>query len=294
MRATSPSLDGLTRLSEALGESIRLVRPLHGGVASSVHELRGSARKLVLKRFLEPDSARLEWERLELARTVGVPTPEPLALDLSGRWFGLAALVVGYLEGEPMYPPQPEVLGRVLAVIHSTQLHDTEAAVLHRPALWQLWEDPGPSVRLPVGLAAAIGRLQSVAAADPVVFCHCDFHPGNVLVDQGAVSGVIDWSGARLSPAGFDVGLARCDMALEPGGDAPDRLLAAYEEASGITVANLWLWDGLAAARALESGHGWVEAWTEIGVPMTAELIEKRATGFALAALGGAPAPEAD
>jgi aminoglycoside phosphotransferase (APT) family kinase protein len=41
------------------------------------------------------------------------------------------------------------------------------------------------------------------------VICHGDFHPVNVLVQEGAVSGVIDWTDALLAPPAFDVAQTR-------------------------------------------------------------------------------------
>jgi aminoglycoside phosphotransferase (APT) family kinase protein len=282
LRASAPSSEGLRKLGAVLGEGVEIVGPLHGGVASSVYELATASRRLVLKRFMYEEAAPFEWERLHIARAAPVPTPEPVALDAEGEWFGAPALVVTYIDGGPMYPPKPEALGRVLAAIHVTPLPDPVPPVLLRPALWALWEE---RVALPCGVVDAIYELQTIAANEPVVFCHCDLHPGNVLIADHAVTGVVDWSSARLAPPGLDLALTRCDLAIVPGGDAPDRFLRAYEAASGRSATHLPLWDALAAARALEHGDGWVDAWTDTGVPMTAERIRERATEFAEAAI---------
>ena len=282
LRASALAEDGLRRLAGALGESVEPRRPLHGGVSSSVYELETPTRRLVLKRFRFDDAAPLEWERLHLARDVAVRTPEPVLLDAEGQWFGVPALVTTYLDGVSMYPPEPEVLGRLLATIHATPLPEPVPAVMLRAALWAVWEARVP---LPAGVVEAIGELKAIAGREPVVFSHCDFHPGNVLVSGGDVTGVVDWANARAAPAGLDVALCRCDLAIEPGGDGPDRFLSSYEHASGRTVARRPLWDLLAAARAIENGDGWVDAWTDTGVEMTAARIRERAVAFAERAL---------
>jgi Ser/Thr protein kinase RdoA (MazF antagonist) len=181
-----------------------------------------------------------------------------------------------------VYPPNVDALAVSLAALHSTPLAEPVPAAIRRPGLWTYWVQTAPG---PPGLLDALAALPQAAAPLPSVLCHCDFHPGNVLVEDGAVSGVVDWSGARFAPRGFDVALTRCDLALEPGGDAPDRFLAAYERAAGTKVEHLELWDALAAARALENGAGWIDAWTETGVQITAEQIHDRAWAFAEAAL---------
>lgn len=284
LRRSVPGADGLARLAEDLGESVVAEEPLHGGVASSTWRLSTPTRQLVLKRFRGDDGAAAgEWERLHAAAAAPVATPTPVALDADGRWFGTPALVVTHLDGRSMHPADPEALGRTLAAIHRTPIPDPAPPVLSAAPLWERWEH---AIEYPDGVVDAIRELQSVAGSLPRVFSHCDFHPGNVLVDgDGVVTGVIDWNGCRLVPRGFDVALLRCDLAIAPGGDAADRALAAYEDAAGERIALLPLFDALAAARALEWGHGWVEAWTDAGIPMTAERIRDAATEFARAAV---------
>jgi len=290
LRRSVPDADGLARLSATLGEPVVAETALHGGVASSTWKLATPTRALVLKRFRADDaSAPLEWERLHHAVASPVPTPEPVAFDGEGRWFGTHALVVTYLAGRTMFPPDPEAMGRTLAAIHATTVAEPAPPVLTRQPLYAKWEH---RVEYPPGVVEAIRELQAVAAREPTVFCHGDFHPGNVLVDDtdtgtGArtVTGVIDWSHAVMAARGFDVGMARGDLAILPGGDAPDRMLAAYTDAIGADVPLLRLFDVFAAARALEWGHRWVEAWTDAGIPMTVERIHDRARAFAEAAL---------
>ncbi len=43
---------------------------------------------------------------------------------------------------------------------------------------------------------------------DELSICHGDFHPGNVMVDGGRVSGVLDWPGALLADAEYDVAVS--------------------------------------------------------------------------------------
>jgi aminoglycoside phosphotransferase (APT) family kinase protein len=286
LRASVPSPDGLARLADALGEPVELVGPLHGGVASSVHELQTPTRRLVLKRYRADDEPpplwELEWERLHLVAALAIPTPAPVAYDPDGTWFGRAALVMAHLPGAVAYPPAVESMARTLATLHASALPEPVPDVLRRPGLWTKWVQTAPG---PPGMLEVLAALAGIASAATPVLCHCDFHPGNVLVVDGEVSAVVDWSGVRLAPRGFDVALTRCDLAITPGGDAPDRFLAAYEAASGVRLDDLAAWDVLASARAIEHGAGWVDAWTEVGVAMTADQILERATAFCEAAL---------
>ncbi|HEX4906345.1 MAG TPA: phosphotransferase [Acidimicrobiales bacterium] len=282
-RATVPSSAGVARLSAALGEPVELEGPLHGGVAASTWAIRTPTRRLVLKRFRpDDDTGPLEWVRLQIAVDTPVPTPEPIAFDPDGEWFGVQSLVMSHLPGAVVYPPVVEELARTLAALHSTVVPEPVPEELRRPGLWTRWEQTAP---VPDGVLDALADLLAIAERQEHVLCHCDFHPGNVLVENGAVTGVLDWSSARFAPRAFDVALMRCDLAIEPGGDAPRQLLAAYEKAAGVRLEHLGAWDVLAAARAIEDGAGWVDAWSDAGVEMTAQKIHDRAWAFAEAAL---------
>ena len=52
--------------------------------------------------------------------------------------------------------------------------------------------------------------------------CHGDFHPGNVMVDDGAVSGVIDWPGASFADAEHDVSVTLVLVGMVAGGVFPE------------------------------------------------------------------------
>jgi aminoglycoside phosphotransferase (APT) family kinase protein len=286
LRATTPDDAGAARLAAVLGEPVEVVGPLHGGVASSTHELRTPTRRLVLKRFVDdeepPEAWALEWTRLGIARHAPVPTPEPIAYDPDGTWFGRPALLMSHLPGAVVYPPAIEALACTLAALHTTVVGAPTPEALHRPGYYAYWKQTAP---VPDGVLDALATLLDVAPTLPTVLCHSDYHPGNVLVTDGEVTGVVDWSSARFAPRGFDVGLMRCDLAIEPGGDAPARFLAAYEAAAGVSVEHLHLFDAFGAARAIDQGSGWVDAWTDAGIPMTVEQIHDRAWAFGEAAL---------
>lgn len=259
LRASDPSPDGLARLGDELGVDVVGVERMGGGVATSTHALRlADASELILKRYAtDDDTAPLEWARLQAVTGAPIATPAPVALDDAGRWFGVRSLVMTRLPGRVRYPVDPAVLGTALAAIHATVVPDPPPQVLVWPPYWD------------------------VVPAQERVLCHGDFHPGNVLVgDDGAVTGVVDWSGARLAARGMDVGIARCDVGLEPGGDAPDVLLDAYEDAAGVRIEHLALWDAQAVGRASKWCHEWLDSWHEVDVPMTLELARERIAAF--------------
>lgn len=282
-RATEPSVEGLDALGAALGEPVRVVQQLHGGVATCTHELATATRRLILKRYRADDgTAASEWERLQLARDLPVPTPEPVVVDLEGVWFGTGALVMTRLEGSVTYPAPIDALARTLAAIHAAPIPDPKPAVLLRPPYYDTWEQ---EAEYPDGLAAAMDELRARARMLPKVMSHADFHPGNVLVTGGEVTGVIDLASLRLAPRGFDIGLMRGDLTVTPGADAADEFLECYERVAGVRVDDLAWFDAFAAARILDNGAGWVDAWTDVGIDVTVEQIRDAALELAASAL---------
>ena len=100
-------------------------------------------------------------------------------------------------------------------------------------------------------LAAAAAWLQTHRpAAEPVVVCHGDMHPFNLLVDDHGETTVLDWSAATLAPGTYDLGFTSLVLAspplvvpraLGPVVDAAGRALSrrfvrAYERAAGRRV----------------------------------------------------------
>ncbi|HXU23424.1 MAG TPA: phosphotransferase [Tepidiformaceae bacterium] len=80
-----------------------------------------------------------------------------------------------------------------------------------------------PDSKLEPGLEWLEARLP--AASAPAV-CHLDYHPKNILVDEGRVSGVIDWVNGSLAEPAFDVGTTMMLMTLGPV-DVPGPLAGA-------------------------------------------------------------------
>ncbi|MGC4378585.1 aminoglycoside phosphotransferase family protein [Fictibacillus sp. Mic-4] len=59
-------------------------------------------------------------------------------------------------------------------------------------------------------------------------FIHRDYHPCNVLWEDGRLTGVVDWVNACIGPAGVDAGHCSLNLALLYGADDADFFLNAY------------------------------------------------------------------
>ena len=191
----------------APGARVTRLRRLPGGAGGTdAYDVRldRAPRRVVAKLYRNGDgTAQSEWRRLEFAQRVTAPVPEPIAADLESVWFGRPAVVMSWLAGRPDVTPKDADswvggLAQTLAQLHETALDGAEGALPRAPDD-ETWEPPaGEHDAL---TAAAVGavteRLPSLSAER--VFVHGDFHPGNVLWQRGRVTGVVDWSAARLN-----------------------------------------------------------------------------------------------
>ena len=182
----------------------------------------------------------------EFAQRVAAPVPEAIAADLESVWFGRPAVVMSWLPGRPDVTPKDAdwwVAGLAQAL---TQLHETVfdgAAGAHVTAAGGTWDPPaGEDHPLAAAAVSAVtAGLPSLSSER--VFTHGDFHPGNVLWQRGRISGVVDWSAARLDDRWSELAYCRADVCLLLGPDVADRLADAYSDIVGVTSDNLAVYD---------------------------------------------------
>jgi aminoglycoside phosphotransferase (APT) family kinase protein len=68
------------------------------------------------------------------------------------------------------------------------------------------------------GLRPGLSWLLSHRPQAPLraAVCHGDFHPLNILAEQGRVTGIVDWSNVMIAPPEMDVGSAIANIATVP------------------------------------------------------------------------------
>ena len=198
---------------------------------------------LVLRRYVldwvleEPEIPGNEALSLRLVGdgAVGVPAPQLLASDPDGTELGVPMTLMTALPGEPLWHPTDRTgwlraMAELAVKIHSaslsTELSDwfpyepesrTPPAWSRHPEAWltayELWDGPTP--------------------ASERVFLHRDFHPGNILWTDEAITGVVDWVSSCAGPPEEDIGHCRANLAIRLGQDWADEFLAIWQDLTG-------------------------------------------------------------
>lgn len=222
--------------------SISYVRRLYGGATSSIHAVnvvtKGTTHRLVLKRPLPTDSwwrlaVRNEGAALKVASGAGLAAPKFVARTMRGA----PALLMTHLPGRVHLAPHSsrwlEKLAETLVQIHRVAPSRARGVWKYqaRPSTDEFavpsWaQDRRPWLRL-------FRLRRSEPPQQIVVFCHGDYHPGNVLWRGASISGVVDWQFAVTGPPGLDVAHCRSNLALLEGVAAAEDFLEIYRSLSG-------------------------------------------------------------
>ncbi len=216
---------------------VREVRSLTFGIISDVRLLEADGELVVLRRYtadwIQGDAPSLvdrEARALAKARTrLEDLVPRPLAADADGHDAGWPALLTSYLPGSAViHEINTRRAAAVLTKLHTgrppSEFAEAGTGLDRREPRVPAW------TRAP-GAWTAVSELSSVfAPPSPSVFLHRDYHPGNMLWDGAALSGIVDWSGASVGPAAIDVAHMRINLALVDGPSRADEFLDAYIE----------------------------------------------------------------
>jgi aminoglycoside phosphotransferase (APT) family kinase protein len=296
----------------APGARVVAVRALRGGISNAMHVVAVSdghaTCRVVLRRVLsdeiEPGAVAREAAVLEALARHGVGVPGVLAVDPDGSRCGHPALVMTRLHGWRRLPPRAapawlESLAAALHALHTVPVADLPPLEDRLDFLARILAGPPPPsyARRPADLPLRALLAQRVgehaSATDlPRVLVHDDFWAGNTLRLGHRVTAVVDWSWPGLGPAGLDVGYCAMDLSLCYGEEARDTFVAAYERLAGAPVEHLAVWELAGALRPADAAD-WLSGWVDLGLPLTAEAVNRRLTRVkarASAALR-APAP---
>lgn len=83
-------------------------------------------------------------------------------------------------------------------------------------------------------------------AGEPV-YLHGDVWPGNMIWNGGQLAALIDWKTAGVGAPGVDLCELRKQVAITFDPEAPDHVLAGWEDAAGTKAQDVAYWDAVAA-----------------------------------------------
>ncbi len=285
-------------------------RRLEGGISAETTVLEialddGLAKKLVVKRHglgahgHDPGVAVIEFRSLRLARSVGLPAPEPYHLSQAGEVFSTPCVAMEYVEGaQDFSPPDPagcvRQLAGLLSRVHEIDGSRADLAFLPPLADYVIERLQGPPDVLDESkserrIRAALLPAWPLPSRNPAVMLHGDFWPGNVLWNEGSISALIDWEDAGRGDPLFDLAYARLEVLWAFGIDAMEELTRSYASMTDFDLTDLPYWD-LAAllvshSNVEELAEGW-DAPPFCRSDVTAEKFLKARRDFIERALG--------
>ena len=144
----------------------------------------------------EEDRAEHEKNMMTLARDAGLPVAKLVA---SSRLGARPALLLDWVPGREL---TGEIHGRPWAAFQLGKLFAEHQARIHCSSLGDApesdWIDCFGPVDEPV--RARLEQIQS-----PPALLHLDYYPANLVYESGGISGILDWTNARLGDPRADL-----------------------------------------------------------------------------------------
>lgn len=254
---------------ERCGLAVLQIEPLGGGMSAAMFRVGLGDGRTVVARVpseyagtLSAHPVQTEAKTLRAVREAGVPVAEVVATEPN-------LLLLEYLPGAPTANPADvesylEQMALALAKIHTVPTEPFDFLPVtgpFKPFAGELNRD----LREP----EVVERLLALGepAPEPVVLRHGDFWPGNLLWQDGCLTGVIDWENACLGPAVADLSISRLDVFWVFGREAMEAFTRAYVRHRSIDLTDLPYWDLRAALRPMGNLEEWPGPYPALGRP---------------------------
>lgn len=164
--------------------------PVSGGQDTAIWRVDRSGGRYALRVFAlnEERKCAREVATMRAAAVGGIPVP---TVHAEGSWHGRPALLLSWCPGRTLLAALREnplrvwrfgmMFGRMHARLHAIVLPEAPPYAPHQ------WLDWGGGVESPLR-----ERLLAVAHR-PLILCHLDYHPLNVMTDGAHITAVLDW-----------------------------------------------------------------------------------------------------
>jgi aminoglycoside phosphotransferase (APT) family kinase protein len=220
--------------------AIAEAKPLLGGITTSVFRIHATDGKTYVLRVFDneemleedPDSCQHEAAALLIAKQTGLKSPTLIHYEPDASVCGEALLVMQALEGSIVLKPVDRTdwlrqSAEAMAMLHRANIQDF---AWNFQRYCNAEDTPVPQwTAFPENWQRAIEILKSPEPQSSRLFIHRDFHPANLLWQNGKLSGVVDWVNACMGTIGNDVGHMRVNLATLYGCNIADEFLSIYQ-----------------------------------------------------------------
>jgi len=273
---------------ESVWQPVGAVQPLRGGVTSTMAVVTGVDGDDAVLRLMTDEPWRRHAEGLlareaqvqgQLAAT-DVPAPRSIAVDPGGLEAGTPAHLMSWLPGELELHRCDDSLLTALAEL-VLAVHGVDPGPAGWPREYQSWAWPKkrivpPWSSRPELWGSAFEVLGGPEPAYEPTFLHRDYHLGNVLWEDGVVSGLVDWVETSTGPAVLDVAHCTTALALLHGVDVALQFPAAYAEAGGRAEPKAAYWQVMDVVGFLPHPDKVTRPWREAGRDIPDAQAEQR------------------
>ncbi len=245
--------------------------------------------------YVSPAQMTSDFAALGCIKRTGLLAPRPIFLDADGEIFGVAAMVMTFLPGRPVFKyahpaAWTSAMAATLHQIHSVTPSTCDLASLrlrgrdwarNRIATLRTWAQTDALAARALDIADS--RLDGISFLSPTLV-HGDYWTGNTIGYRGKISGVVDWSGASVGERRVDVAGCRLDYVLAHGEPLADKFLGEYERLSE-PMPEMWFFDLLQAIDPLLEYEHWIEGYQSAGMQINPADAEARLRMFATNAI---------
>lgn len=201
---------------------VSAIYPITGGSDTAIWRVMWNGQPYALRVMRPQQVATYEREltamREAAANGVKVPT-----VVRSGLWEGRPVMLLSWLGGGTLAGEllrQPYRVWQLGTAFGRTQaaIHRIPAPPEMNPTEWIEWAGDEPELK---------ARLYDLTSRQTRLI-HLDYHPLNVMVDGGQISGVIDWTNARAGDPRADFARTYAILRVEPYSPDGDNLKMAF------------------------------------------------------------------
>lgn len=180
-------------------------------------------RKNLILRMNESKQGKLkEFRTLEKLNSTSIPTPK--VYDAGEDMLGYAFIIMEKMKGRNMLEFMDSIIedeqselweqfSRALAEIHMLDwakaglgfLDPPEGRYGYADALLNMFDEWSESMKIHDLRSILDWLSENKPPSSHYVLLHGDYYPGNILIHEGMISGIVDWEGVHIGEAAFDV-----------------------------------------------------------------------------------------